>query len=164
MSSKYEELQKAIQFVRRSMTDVKMTLDYSVDSIKHLDYTMDTEFNNKGGLRNPQGMFAKYQPVIMIGFSGYIAEVIIKNTHNSRLQIDDAAQYWYLDFQVIAENGWIVKPGQRVTKRAYQGAQAGLYAYTVAAINHFRQPAGSNPQTFPLEEVLIKKKPWWKFS
>ena len=163
MSSKYEELQKAIQFVRRSMTDVKMNLDHSVDSIKHLDYTMDTEFTNKGRLRNPQGNFAKYQPIIMIGFSGYIAEVILKNTHNARLQIDESAQYWYNDFQVIAENGWIVKPGQRVTRRAYYGAQAELYTYTVAAINYFRQPAGANSQIHPLEDVLVKKKPWWKF-
>lgn len=161
--SKQEELKKAIRFVRQSMTSVKMNLDHSVDSIKHLDYTMDTEFTNKGKLSNPQGNFAKYQPIIMIGFSGYIAEVIMKHTHNARLQIDDAAQYWYLDFQVIAENGWIVKPGQRITKRAYYGKQAELYTYTVAAINYFRQPPAGMTAPFPLEEVLVKKKPWWKF-
>ncbi|HEX2628388.1 MAG TPA: hypothetical protein VHM26_05240 [Chitinophagaceae bacterium] len=162
--SKHEELKKAVQFVRQSMTSAKMILDLSVDSVKHLDYTMDTEFTNKGKLRNPQGNFAKFQPIIMIGFSGYIADVIMKHTSNARLEIDDAAQYWYLDFKVVAENGWIVKPGQRLTKRAHHGEQAELYRYTIAAINYFRQPASEMTQPFVLEEVLVKKKPWWKFG
>jgi hypothetical protein len=163
MSSKNEELQKAIQFVRRSMGDVKMNLDLSVNSIKLLDNLMDTEFSNKGKLTNPTGQFAKYQPVIMIGLSGYIAEVIIKNTTNAKLEIDEEDKHWYVNFRVVGENGWIVRPGQRVSKRAYYGKQTALYEYTVAAINYFRQPAGAAVQTYPLEEMLVKVKPWWKF-
>jgi hypothetical protein len=163
MSSKKEEFQKAVEFVRRSMSGVKMNLDYSVDSIKHLDNLMDTEFASKGKLSNPQGQFAKFQPVIMIGLSGYIAEVILKNTKNAKLEIDEEDKQWYLNFRVVAENGWIVRPGQRVVKKAYHRKEAELFAYTVAAINNLRQPAGTVTQTYALEDVLVKKKPWWKF-
>jgi hypothetical protein len=164
MSNKQEELQKAVQFVRQSMSNVKMNLDNSVDSIKYLDNLMDTEFDNKGRLRYPQGQFAKYQPIIMIGLSGYIADVIMKNTRNAKLQIDETDKHWYINFQVIAENGWIARPGQRVVKRAQYGRQTELFTYVVAAINSFRSPDPVTTQPYALEEMLVKKKPWWKFN
>jgi hypothetical protein len=168
-SQKYEELQKAIEFLRQTLNESKMNLDYSVDSVKHLDWLLSDAFKN-GKVKNPNGTFAKYQGIIMFGITGYLSEVILKNTNNSKLEIDPNDENWYLNLKVTAENSWTVQPGQRVMKRAYQGSEAELYAYVLATIKYFNEHQGdkTNSNTY-FEEVYIRddkkqnnKKPWWK--
>ena len=165
----YQEIQKAIDFVRKSLGDSKMDLDYSIESVKYLDHILDDAFKN-GQLKDPGGAFAKYQGFIMLGISGYLAEVILKNTTNAKLEIDPGDELWYTNFKVISENEWIIQPGQRVIKRAYQGSEAELYAYALSAIKYFNQPKDdtTNENTY-IQEVYVRdkpkqesKKPWWK--
>lgn len=168
-SQQYQELQKAIEFLRQTLSDAKMNLDYSVDSVKHLDWLIGDAFKN-GKLKNPNGTFAKYQGLIMLGITGYLAEVVLKNTTNSKLDIDPKDENWYLNLKVTAENSWTIQPGQRVMKRAYQGSEAELYPYTLSTIKYFNQPKGDNANSNTyIEEVYVRddqkqsdKKPWWK--
>src|SRR5258706_7982869 len=116
MDTLTQELQKAIDYVRQTFAEQKINLDYTQDTVKHLDRLFDNEFK-EGKLKKPDGSFAKYQGLIMTGVSGYIARVILKNTENTQLIIDPDDQNWFMNFKVAAATGIFVQPGQRVIKR-----------------------------------------------
>ena len=165
----YQELQNAIDFLRETLANVKMNLDYSVDSVKHLDYILGDAFK-KGKLKIPNGSFAQQQGIIMLGMAGYIAQVVIQNTNNSRLEIDPNDEQWYINFKLTGENSWTIQPGLRVMKRAYKGSEAELYAYVFSAIKYFNQAKenAEDSNTY-IQEVYVRegpqpngKKPWWK--
>ena len=158
------ELQKAIDYVRKTFADRQIILDFSTDTIKHLDILLDSEFKN-GKLKKPDGGFAKFQGLIMIGISGYIAETVIKNTLNTALDIDDNDKNWYINFKVKAANGWNIQPGQQLLKRILHGHDASLYAYVQSAIKHFNDPvANGGNMNIPDTTATVNrdKKPWWK--
>jgi hypothetical protein len=166
----YQELQNAIDFLRKTLANVKMNLDYSVDSVKHLDYILEDAFK-KGKLKNPNGPFAQQQGIIMLGMTGYLVEVVIQNTNNSKVEIDPNDEQWYVNLKLTGEKGWTIQPGLRVMKRAYTGSEAELYAYVLSAIKYFNQVEGnagdSNAyiqEVYVREDPLNGKKPWWKES
>ena len=161
MNPRQQELQKAIEFVRRTFADRRINLDYSAESVKHLDKLFDDEFK-KGKLKNPDGAFAKFQGLIMIGISGYLAEVILINAPHSKLDINEDDKNWFINFKITADNNRAVQPGQRILKRVQYGIEAGLYFYVLSAIKYFNDLNSKMPAErtdIPLPE---KKKPWWK--
>ncbi|HTJ12306.1 MAG TPA: glycoside hydrolase family 2 TIM barrel-domain containing protein [Dinghuibacter sp.] len=148
--SQHEELQNAVSYLRDSFAKADIDLDFSVKSVELLDQVLDDAFEN-GQVKNPEGSFAQQQGIILFGMAGYVAEVVIRQTKNARLTFDPKDDNWYVNFLLTGENGWSMRPGQRLVKRVHDGAEAGLHAYTLAAIEHFNK--GAEPA----------KKPWWKF-
>ena len=156
MSTTEQELKKAIEFVRKTFAEKNIQLDYSPESVKHLDKLFDQEFKN-GKLKRPESSFAKYQGLIMIGVSGYLAEVVLKNTSNTKLQIESNDSNWYINFLVTANNNLAIQPGKVVLARIHEGDKAELYKYTIYALNYFGTKTGEKAIEVP------DKKPWWKF-
>ena len=70
-TSKYKELQNAVEVLRGSVKDPTINLDFSVNSVKHIDYILDVAFSN-GKLKNPNGAFAEHLGLMMLGMSGYL--------------------------------------------------------------------------------------------
>ena len=163
MDTRQQELLKAIDFVRRTFADRQISLDYSADSIKHLDKLFDEEFKN-GKLRHPDGGFAKFQGLIMIGISGYLAQVILKNAQGSRIDINENDQNWFINFNIKGENNRAIQPGQQVLQRIQYGNQAGLYNYVLSARRYFSEPGYDMKVQPGPGPVPAKKKPWWKFK
>ena len=166
MDTLTQELQKAIDYVRQTFAEQKIKLDYTRDTVKHLDTLFDNEFKD-GKLKKPDGSFAKYQGLIMTGVSGYIAQVILKNTENTQLVIDPGDQNWFMNFKVATAAGLFVQPGQRVIKRILKGEEMELYAYVLVAIKYFSLPpgiTGNSPTATPDNYTVdtTRKKPWWK--
>ena len=168
--SKYQELQNAVEILRNSIVDKNINLDFSIDSVKHLDYILETAFKN-GKLKNPNGAFAQHLGLMMLGLSGYVAEVFLKNTANAKLDIDENNENWYTDFKVISENGRTLQPAIRVVRRADEGRERELYAYALSAIKYFNtlREESTNTNTY-IEEVYVRddlkqeiKKACWKF-
>jgi len=163
----HQELQKTIDFVIQSYASKQIYLDHSPESVKHLDKLFDDEFKN-GKLKNPNGAFAEFQGLIMTGISGYLGEVVMRNSSNAKLIIDENDESWCMNFKVEAENSWTIHPGQRVVKRMLNGSEDELYAYVLSAINYFHKPMSetSDSPTYT-QEVYVRepeqtKKPWWK--
>ena len=159
MDIQQQELQKAIEFVRQTFAEKKVNLDYSPASVKNLDTLFDNEFR-KGQLRNPDGSFAKFQGLILTGVSGYLANVIIKNSGNSQLAIDANDEKWFMNFKVVSSSGQSVQPGLRVVKRMLQGEEMGLYAYAITSIKYLNPGAQLPVET--AGTATVAKKPWWK--
>lgn len=157
MSTTEQELKKAIEFVRKTFAEKNIQLDYSPESVRHLDKLFDQEFK-KGKLKRPESSFAKYQGLIMIGVSGYLAEVVLKNTSNTRLHIESNDSNWYINFLVAGNNGLTIQPGKVVLARIQEGDKAELYKYAIYALNYFGTKTGEKA----VEKV--DKKPWWKFG
>jgi hypothetical protein len=165
----YQQLQLAIEFVREALASAKRPLDYSVDSVKHLDYILGDAFI-EGKLKDPKGAFAQQQGKIMFGMAGYLEEVIKYHSKNAVIDFTPSDEHWYINFTLTAENGWKIFPGQRVSKRAFEGAEAELFAYAVSFIKYFNAakedlPAeGSYTQVVYVRDEPPKstKKPWWK--
>jgi hypothetical protein len=140
-----------------------------VDSIKHIDYILDIAFAH-GKLKESSGFFAQHQGLIMTGMSAYLAEVILRNTSNATLQIDEHDESWYINFKVVGENGWVIQPGRRIAKRAFQGKEFELYPYVLSVMKYFKKPMDNQPtggsythEVYMLGEPKQKtKKPWWK--
>ncbi|MCW3117227.1 MAG: hypothetical protein JWM28_1309 [Chitinophagaceae bacterium] len=164
MNSRQQELHKAIEFVRNTFADRRIHLDYSTESVKHLDKLLDDEFK-KGKLKNPEGNFAKFQGLIMIGISGYLAQVILKNATQAKLDINEDDQNWFINFKITGPFNQVIQPGQRVLKRVQYGSEAELYQYVHSAIKYFSDPASKIPDDseIGIRSVVEKKKPWWKF-
>ena len=153
-SPKQQELQDAISYLMEGFPDKSM-LDYSSDSTKYLDSLMDDQFEN-GQVKNKDSGFAKYQGVILTGIAGYLAEVILRGSKDSILDIDEEAENWYLNFKVTGANGWTVQPGQRVIKRIQQGNEAGFYGYILSAIKYLSQDKNELPANTYTEEVYVR--------
>ena len=162
-----QELQKAIEFVRQTFAEKKINLDYSPESVKHLDKLFDQEFKN-GKLKRPDSSFARYQGLIMMGVSGYIAHVILKNAANTQLVVEPADDNWFLNYRVATQTGLFVQPGQRVVKRMLRGEEMELFAYVLISIKYFSvSPAlaknytNISPDNYTVDPA--QNKPWWKF-
>lgn len=162
-----QELQKAIGFVRQTFAEKKIDLDYSPESVKHLDKLFDNEFKN-GKLKRPDSSFAKYHGLIMMGISGYIAHVILKNAANTQLVIDSADDNWFMNFKIVTPAGLSVQPGQRVVNRMLKGEEMELYAYVLVSIKYFsvspalaKNYSNISPDNYKVDPS--QNKPWWKF-
>jgi hypothetical protein len=169
-TAQYKELQKAIGYLRNSSANAKIELDYSLYSVKCLDLILSEAFRN-GQLRNPTGIFDKHQGLILLAISGYLAEVILKNTSNTKLVIDQNDKKWYLTFKVTAANGSTVTPREQVMKRTRHGSEAELYAFAVSTIKSFNQSKGgatkehTHAKETPINDYTKQNsiRPWWKF-
>ena len=145
-----------------------MDLDYSIYSIKNIDDILTVTFKD-GKLRNPNGKFAKNQERIMLGFYGYLAEVILKNTANTKFHTEQDDDKWYLNFTLTAENGCSVQPAQQVMKRIAEGSTASLYNFCLSTIKSFKESkADAINNTTDRREAYFhdeanSKKAWWKF-
>jgi hypothetical protein len=159
------ELQNATDFVREFFAEQQVYLDYSSQSIQHLDELFNKEFIN-GRLINGAGFFAEYQGVIMMGVSGYIAQVILQNTSNARVSFEENDENWFINFAIESANGKKLLPGHRVLKRAYNGDDDLLYPYVVEAINYFNKPAPHQNFKASFANLMhwdeSKDKQWWK--
>ena len=162
MSTRHQELQKAVEYVRRTFADRRIDLDYDVESIRHLDKLLDDEFKN-GRLKNSDGGFAKFQGLIMIGISGYLAQVILKNAPLSKIDIQEEDQSWFINFVVTGTGNRAIQPAKRILKRIQFGNEAGLYPYAIAAIKYFKEQSTEMPPDDFLTPPEQSKKPWWKF-
>lgn len=169
-TTKHEELQEAVDVFKRSVIDKTINLDFSVESVKHIDFILNSAFEN-GKLRKSGSALAKHMGVLMLGMSGYVTEVILKHTPNSKLEIDEKDKEWYTNFKVTSEGGWTIHPAQRVIKRAYLGNEAELYSYTISTIKYFNDPQNETAKNTYIQEVYVRddepqqqtKKSWWKF-
>jgi len=161
MNSRISDLQKAVDYVRNTFAERRILLDYSTESIRHLDKLFDQEFKN-GKLKNPEGGFAKFQGVILIGVTGYLSEVIIKNTRQTQTEINEQDENWFISFKITAGGNRFVQPGQQILKRIQYGSDAGLHTYALSAIRYFNDPAVAMTGNSPDSAVLKKRKPWWK--
>ena len=161
MNSRQQQLLKAVEFVRKTFADRRINLDYSTESIQHLDKLFDQEFR-KGKLKNPEGGFAKFQGLIMIGISGYLAQVIIKNAPSSILHINEEDTNWFINFKITGEYNRAIQPGQRILKRIQYGNSASLYGYVLSAINYFTDSKSEMPDDVMDPPAQKLKKPRWK--
>jgi len=161
MNSRISDLQKAVDYVRNTFAERRILLDYSTESIRHLDKLFDQEFKN-GKLKNPEGGFAKFQGVILIGVTGYLTEVIIKNTRQTQTEINEQDENWFISFKITAGGNRFVQPGQQILKRIQYGSDAGLHSYALSAIKYFNDAAATMTGNSPDSAVLKKRKPWWK--
>lgn len=168
MENKIQELNLLQDFIREQFSVTGISLDYSFESLKHLDALFDEEYK-EGELINPASSFAKKEGMILTGIAGYLANVLVKNSNNSRITIEPNDDNWYMNFKVESENGWITQPGQRVAKRKLEGRESDLFHYAIAMTKYLNQTEADkhNQPTF-IQEVYVTnetekpKKPWWK--
>jgi hypothetical protein len=165
-SPQYKELQNAVELFRKKL-HAKMDLDFSIYSIKNLDDILAVTFKD-GKYRNPKSTFAKNEGQVLLGLSGYLTDVILRNTTNTKLQIDLGDEKWYLNFILTAENGCNVQPAQQVMKRIAEGSAASLHAFCTATVKSFKESkADTTDKITDRREAYFhdeaNEKPWWKF-
>lgn len=171
MIDKLEELNSLQRYIIEQYSSVGVSLDYSVESLKQLDQLFDKEYKN-GELINSASAFANREGMILTGIAGYLANVLLKNSEDSKIIIDPKDENWYLNFKVESGNGWTAQPGQRVLKRKLEGRESDFYHYGIAMIKYFTQTEtnenASSSLTYTQEFYLTNeapatgKKPWWK--
>jgi hypothetical protein len=156
----YQELLNAVDLLRQYPGATK-ELDYTLYSVKLMDYLLADSYQN-GKLRKPDGKFAKYQGRLTLGIAGYITQVILKNSNNTKVEIDPTDEKWYLHFKVVGETGYEVQPAQLVLKRTLEGHPAALHTFILSSITKFNYPKiGLSEEIYSHEET--NKKSWWKF-
>lgn len=169
MEDKIQELNLLQEYVREQLLSKGISLDFSFESLKHLDTLFDEEYRH-GELINPTSAFAQKEGMILAGIAGYLANVLVKNSNDSKVLIDSDDDNWYINFKVESTNGWIGHPGQRVVKRKVEGRESDLYHYAIAMTKYFNQAQEEKPKepTF-IQELYVTddsegspKKPWWK--
>lgn len=161
MENKQEELNILIGFIREQYEASGIDLDYSFESLKHMDALMESEYKN-GKIIDPEGSFAEREGMILTGIAGYLAKVVLLNSEGCEIIIDDNDEDWYLNFAVKSTNGWEFWPGQRVLKRKIEGEASNLYHYAVTAVKYITDNISSAHQLTSTQLHHHKKK-WWKF-
>ena len=166
MTTQLQELKKATEAIINMFAQSNITLDYSLESAKFLDQLFDQEYK-KGKLINPKGNFAKYEGLLLTGVAGYLADIMLKNSTGSKIEIDSSDEDWYVNFKVVAVNTWTVLPGQRVMKRKFEGYESNFYHYVLAMSKYFNESDISSTETSThVQEIYIEnnspKKPWWR--
>ncbi len=165
MEANVLELQSATNFVLQFFADQEVDLDYSPESIQHLDALFEREFIN-GIFINGASVFAQYQGLIMTGITGYIGQVILRHTENAKLCFEEDDENWFINFAIESESGKKLMPGHRVLKRAYNGDDDLLYFYVTDAINYFNEPVPSYNFKAAIVHLIdykdAKGKQWWK--
>ncbi|MGG9961736.1 hypothetical protein [Ferruginibacter sp. SUN106] len=170
MEEKLQELNNACSYIIQQYASINISLDFSVESVKELDRLFDDEFKD-GELVNPDSSFAKRHGFIMTGVAAYLSEVFIQHSVNSKIEIDPNDESWYVNFKVVAANGWSVEPGQRVIKRRLEGRESDFYHYVIIMLQYFTQSENdklktvSNSENIDLNKIRqnIPRKAWWKF-
>jgi len=165
METNVQELQSATDFVLQLFADQQVNLDYSPESIQHLDTLFEREFIN-GIFINGASVFAQYQGLIMTGITGYIAQVILQHTENARLCFEDDDENWFINFAIESASGKKLMPGHRVLKRTYCGDDDLLYSYVTDAIHYFNEPVPKYNFKASFVKLMDYKdangKHWWK--
>ena len=170
MEEKLQELNNASSYIIQQYASIDISLDFSVESVKELDRLFDDEFKD-GELINLDGSFAKKHGFIMTCVAAYLSEVLIRNSTNSKIEINPYDESWYVNFQVVSANGWSVEPGQRVIKRRLEGRESDFYNYVIIMLQYFNQSendklkdtiTSKNIDPHKSPQNLIKKG-WWKF-
>lgn len=158
LDNKHEELNLLIEFIREQYKAAGIDLDYSLESVKAMDELLDSEYAN-GKLVNPGSSFAEKEGMILTGVAGYLANVLVANSDNAMIMINEADKNWYINFEVQSANGWTAQPGQRVIKRKMEGEESALFPYAVTMTGYFN---GKNNVAGEEGNAGKKNKKWWK--
>ncbi len=165
METNVQELQSATNFVLQLFAEKEVHLDFTPESIHHLDTLFEREFIN-GIFINGASVFAQYQGLIMTGITGYIAQVIVQHTVNAKLCFDEDDENWFINFAIESASGKKLMPGHRVLKKAYNGNSDLLYPYVTDAIHYFNEPLPSYNFKAAVVHLIDYKdangKHWWK--
>jgi hypothetical protein len=97
--------------VREQYSAIEILLEYSIESLKTLDKLLDSEAKN--GLINPTSSFANKGGMILRGIAGYLANVSLQNSKDSKIGITPKDENWYLNFKLESNKGWTPERAQR---------------------------------------------------
>ena len=160
------ELQNATDFVRELFADRQIVLDYSTESVQHLDALFNNEFSN-GEPINRTGILAQYQGLIMMGISGYLTQVILRNTTNVHISFEGNDGGSNINYTLEKDAGHQFKPGHEVLKRCCLDNGDFLYTYVLGTIEYFNESKSNNASQnlksihLPLSGTQ-KEKHWWR--
>lgn len=134
---KLQTLKEAGLYIEETLNKAGYNMNYSFYSIKPIDNIIDQQFEN-GKFKNPDSDFAKNGYYILLGFSSYLANVILKNS-NSEIVIDENDEDWHINFKLVSKNGWEAFPGQKLHKRITNGREDELFTYAEVTCNYFNE-------------------------
>ena len=165
MATLAEDIVKMSDWIVESFRSDKMVLDYSVESLKRVDDFFDKHSAN--GKAKPGGRLSKNLGAIFFAIGGYIGETIIKNVPGTVWRTNDEDPEGEVNAEIVLPDGTVLWPMQRVIKRFKNGAEDGIYAYGVVAIEEMglgdywkkAERTGDAPN---VGKIRVKK-PWWKF-
>lgn len=127
-----EDIPIASEWLRAFFMEMNIDLDYSVESVKHLDKFLSE--NIEDGAARPNSKMTERFGYKIFAISSYIGEVIIKNSSNSYWITDDTDPAAELNITVKLDDG-VVWPAQKVMKRIQNGSEDGLYGYVYMLLN-----------------------------
>lgn len=166
MENLVTELQNATDFVRELFAEREIVLNFSTESVRHLDTLFGQEFS-KGEPVNKNSIFSQYQCLILMGISGYLTQVILRNTQNVHISFEGNDSGSNINYTLEKEAGYKFKPGHEVLKRCCSDNGDFLYTYVAGVIKYFNETENSNGYHklklthLPLTDTQ-KEKHWWR--
>ncbi|SFH08731.1 hypothetical protein SAMN05421739_105393 [Pontibacter chinhatensis] len=158
MASLRKDIKSSSNLLVRTFKTFGKPLDYSVESLRHIESFLDKELINgqpKKGSFLSSGLGSK---IFAIG--AYTGEVIIKNSNGSKWETDDKDPQGEINVAITSLNGTTIWPVQRVMKRIMNGKEDDLFVYVKAAVEQHMKYDGEVPAGF--DDVKPESK-WWKF-
>jgi hypothetical protein len=158
MASLKKDIKRSSAWLVKAFAALGKNLDYSVESIEHIEELLSKEF--KDGQPIPNGLFEGGLGGKLFAVSAYIGEVVIKNTKATKWITDDNDPGGELNITLLSANGTSMFPAHRVMNRVRNGEEDNVYHYVVIAVKEHMKFDDEIPSDFFQEE---ESEPWWKF-
>ncbi len=158
---KVEEINQSIKYYSNWIVNCFATenldLNFSTDSLKHLDKFIDDHSIN--GEPKPNGILNKNHEEILFGMGIYLGETIKKYLPGSKWLISEEENN-SLTGDLILPNDAHVFPIEKIFKRFQNGSEDEIYAYGLIVIEQMSKDDFWESSSSENEK---NKKKWWKF-
>lgn len=156
-----EDIEVGSDWMVRAFKSLGLNLDYSVDSVKHVDKLLDDQFEN--GIPVANGLFSENMGKKLFSLGAYVGKVVIANVDGTSWSIDEDDPAQELNARIVSSGGMQMFPVQRVIKRVKNGAEDSIYIYVRMAVSNYMISSNTSSEAVVGDNDVKVQRPWWKF-
>ncbi len=131
MAKLIDDIDRAANWLVKAFASVKIDLDFSVESMQHIERLIDEQFHE--GRAVPDGFFADQLGAKVFAIGSYLGEVIVQSVTGAEWKTDDSDPRGEINIQVVA-NGTEIYPVHRIIKRMKEGKSANVHDYAASLV------------------------------
>lgn len=162
MATLLEDIKIQSEWLIEAFAADNLKLDYTIHSLIEVDKFFNR--NTRNGKAVKGGRFSKNLGAIIFSIGAYVGQTIVKTIPSAAWETDDNDPQGEITAAVKLPDGTIMWPMQKVMKRFKNGSEDSIYAYGHHITKDLTNEAFDQSYwDIENENVLIFKKPWWKF-
>lgn len=155
-----KDITAASEWITQCFGSIGLKLDYSLDSIMHIDGFLQMSMANSQPI--PGTILASNFGQILFGLGAYLGETIIRHAPGAAWMANGEDPQTEVNVMIQLPDGGQLWPMMKVIKRAQNGFEDSVYPYAY----EITKPYGEfpfNAAFWDIGNLKSAKKPWYKF-